>query len=121
MGDGRTRHRNLVGGSEAWKRFADIVGDGGGPVSLAADVARKLGPFGLFVTRGEDCTAARHHIGPLMHDADQLHRDRIVDHCNMILTFRLHLLHGDAEVLLRLHGRRMKAKNILRVQECVEL
>ena len=64
LGDRRTRHRNLVGGSEAWKRFADIAGDGEGPVSLAADVARKLGPFGLFVTRGEDCTAVRHRRRP---------------------------------------------------------
>ena len=114
MGDGRTRHRNLVGGSEAWKRFADIVGDGGGPVSLAADVARKLGPCGLFVTRGEDCMAVRHK-------ADRLHRDRIVDHCNMILTFRLHPPHDDPEALFLLHFRRIKANNILRVQESVDL
>ena len=121
MGDGRTRHQNLVGRSEAWKRFADIACDGGGPVSLVADVVRKLGPFGLFVTRGEDCTAVRHHNVPLMHDADLFHRDGIVDHCNMILTFRLGPPHGDAEALFLLHCRRIKAGNILRFQESVDL
>ena len=90
-----------------------------GPVSLAADVARKLGPFGLFVTRGEDCTAVRHHNVPLMHDAFIM--IGIVDHCNMTLTFRLGSPHGDAEVLFLLHFRRIKAGNILRVQESVDL
>lgn len=88
---------------------------------MVADVATKLGPFGLFVTRGEDCTAVRHHNAPLMHDADWLHRYGIVDHCNMILTFRLHPPHSDAEVLLLLHCRWLKAGNILRVQESVDL